>query len=299
MKALVTGGAGFIGSSLVNRLIELGHEVVVIDNLSTGKKERMNKGITFWEYDIRDKDISSFFKGVDWVFHTAALPRVPLSIRRPLETHDININGTLNVLMAAKAAKVKKFIYSSSSSAYGNQVILPLEEEMKPEPISPYGLQKYVGEHYCRNFSIHYGMSTVSLRYFNVYGPNMAFEGAYKTVVATFLEQKKNGKPLTITGDGKQTRDFTYIDDVVEANILAATSDRVGSDEVINIGKGSKQSINRIAKLIGGEVEYIRKRIEPENTLADNSKAFMMLDWSPKVEIEDGIELTKNWFESL
>lgn len=300
MKYLVTGGAGFIGSNLTDQLINDGHEVVIIDDLSTGKKENINSQAKFIELDIRNlEEIKPHFVGIDGVFHVAALPRVPLSIEDPITTHDININGTLNVLIAARDAKVKRLVYSASSSAYGNQDKMPLTEGMLPKPMSPYGIQKYVGEHYARNFALLYGLETVSLRYFNVYGPRMAMKGGYVTVMSVFLRNKRDGKKLTITGDGTQTRDFTFVGDVVRANIMAMTSDRVGNGEVLNIGGGNNQSINDIAEKIGGEVEYIDPRIEPHDTLADTSKAKELIGWQPQTQIDDGIAEAKKWFESV
>ncbi|HDY72835.1 MAG TPA: NAD-dependent epimerase/dehydratase family protein [bacterium] len=229
-KILISGGAGFIGSHLVDAMIEKGHEVFVIDNLSTGKKENINPKAKFFNLDLRNfEKIKPVFKGVDFVFHLAALARVPLSVVKPRETNEINVTATLNALVAAKDAKVKRFIYSSSSSAYGTDNDLPLKESMRASPISPYALQKYVGELYCRIFSSDlYNLPTVSLRYFNVYGPRQVEEGSYVPIMGLFLAQKKKGLPLTITEDGEQTRDFTHVSDVVNANILAMESTKVG-----------------------------------------------------------------------
>ncbi|MFA6227721.1 MAG: SDR family oxidoreductase [Patescibacteria group bacterium] len=297
MKCLVTGGAGFIGSNLVDELISQGHEVTILDNLSTGLKENINPAAKLIEADIRDLEaIHSAFIGQDWVFHLAALPRVQLSIEDPLTTHDINVNGTLNVLTAARDAKIKKLVYSASSSAYGNQDNMPLKEIMLPSPISPYAVQKYVGEHYARNFSLLYGLPTVSLRYFNAYGPRLAMSGGYVTVIAVFLQQKRDGKTMTITGDGTQTRDFTYVGDIVRANILAAQSDKVGQGEVINIGGGQNYSVNDIAQKIGGVAEYLPPRIEPHDTLADISRAQELIGWKPQIGIDDGLKNTIVWF---
>lgn len=290
MKYLVTGGAGFIGSNLADTLINQGDKVVIIDNLSTGKKENINSQAEFINADIRNlEEIKPYFNGIDGVFHVAALPRVQLSVEKPIETNDANVNGTLNVLVAAKDARVKRIVYSASSSAYGNSDVLPLKEDMKPQPMSPYGLQKYIGEEYGRIFNLFYGLEAVSLRYFNVYGPRMASEGAYLTVINNFLMQKARGEAMTITGDGEQTRDFTHVRDIVLANILAMNSDKVGKGEVINIGAGNNYSVNKIAELIGGPVTRIAPRIEPKNTLADNSKAKELLGWEPKENLEHAI----------
>ena len=291
-KIIVTGGAGFIGSHLVDALIEEGHEVLIIDNLSTGKRENINSRAKFFEADLRDfEKIRPLFEGVDFVFHQAALPRVPLSIEKPKETNDINVGGTLNTLLAAKEARVKKFIYASSSSVYGNKSELPLREDEPCSPLSPYALQKYIGELYCKIFYEIYKLPTVSLRYFNVYGPRQPREGAYVPVISIFLTQKKQGEPLTITGDGEQTRDFTHVLDVVRANILALESDKVGGGEVINIGAGKNYTINEIAKLIGGEVTYIPPRLgDIRHTLADITLAQNLLGWQPKITLEQGIK---------
>lgn len=292
-KVIVTGGAGFIGSNLTDALIEKGYEVHVIDNLSGGKREQINSKAVFHELDItKFEEIKSLFVGVDYVFHLAALPRVQFSIQYPIETNEANVVGTLNVLLAAKEAGVKKVIYSASSSAYGDQKEMPLREDMRANPKSPYGLQKYIGEMYCRVFSEVYNLPTVCLRYFNVYGPRENDEGAYALVIAKFLKQKKEGKKLTIVGDGSQTRDFTNVRDVVRANILAMEKE-VGGGEVFNIGAGRNFSVNDVARLVGGEVENIPARLEPHDTKADNSKAREKLGWVPEVKLEDGIEELK------
>ncbi|MFA5020938.1 MAG: SDR family oxidoreductase [Patescibacteria group bacterium] len=299
MKLLVTGGAGFIGSNLTDELIRQGHEVIVLDNLTTGLRENLNPEAKLIEADIRNLEaIRPAFAGIDFVFHLAALPRVQLSIEDPLTSHDININGTLNVLIAARDAKVKKVIYSASSSAYGDQSQLPLVETLLPSPMSPYGIQKYVGEHYCRNFSLLYGLPTVSLRYFNVYGPRMAATGGYVTVISIFLQAKRDGKKMTITGDGTQTRDFTYVGDVVRANIMAMAGDRAVNGEVMNIGGGHNYSMNEIAQKIGGETEYLPPRIEPHDTLADTTRAKGLIDWQPQTGLDEGLENTIKWFET-
>ncbi len=293
-KIIVTGGAGFIGSNLVDVLIDRGFEVYVIDNLAGGKKENVNRKAILHIADITDlKEISPIFKNVQYVFHCAALPRVQYSIEFPSETHNANVTGTLNVLIAAHKAKAKRVIYSASSSAYGDQDRMPLAEDMPARPKSPYGLQKHIGELYCRVWSEVYGLPTVSLRYFNVYGPRNSAEGAYALVIAKFIRQRLNNEPMTITGNGEQTRDFTNVRDVVRANILAMESSKVGKGEVINIGAGRNQAINTIAKLIGGPIAYIPARLEPKNTLADNSRAQKLLDWKPTVRIEEGIEELK------
>jgi nucleoside-diphosphate-sugar epimerase len=283
-KCLVTGGAGFIGSNLVDALIERGDEVIVLDNLTTGKRENINPQAKFYEGDMRSlEEIKPLFEGIDYVFHFAAFPRVQPSIEDPLNSNDINLNGTLNVLVAARDAKVKKVVYSASSSAYGDQSQMPLVETMPAHPLSPYGLQKYMGELYCRLFSEIYGLPTVCLRYFNVYGKRQALEGAYCLVMGIFVKQRLEGKPMTIVGDGEQRRDFTYVGDVVSANILAAGSEKAVKGEAINVGRGKNYSVNELAEMIGGPTEAMPARIEPRETLADTSLARELLGWEPKM----------------
>lgn len=300
-KAIVTGGAGFIGSNLTDALLERGYEVHVIDNLSGGKRENLNPKAIFHEKDIRNlADIAPIFENSKFVFHLAALPRVQYSIEHPDVTSEVNVMGMQNVLIASDRARVARVVYSASSSAYGDSAVMPLHEDLPANPKSPYGLQKYVGELYCRLWSEVYGLPTVSLRYFNVYGPKLDPEGAYALVIGRFLKQRAEGKPLTITGDGTQTRDFTHVRDVVRANILAAESDeldeKVGRGEVINIGAGENCTINRLAELIGGEIEHIAPRLEPHDTLADNALAKKLLDWEPTVTLEEGIAELKTIF---
>src|SRR3989344_5524717 len=292
-KILVTGGAGFIGSNLVDALIEKGHDVLIIDNLSTGKKENINKKADFIEEDLRNYDkIHPLFEGVDFVFHEAALPRIPLSIEKPQESNDINIKGTLNALVAAKFFGVKKFIYAASSSALGSNASIPIREDSQCYPLNPYALQKYVGELYCKIFFDIYGLPTVSLRYFNVYGPRQPREGSYTPVIGIFLTQNKMGQSLTITGDGGQTRDFTHVYDVVRANILAMKSEKAGSGETINIGGGCNYSVNAIASLVSSETSHIPMRPgEMRDTLADIAKAKELLGWQPEIGLEEGIKM--------
>jgi nucleoside-diphosphate-sugar epimerase len=298
MKAIVTGGAGFVGSHLVDALIERGFDVVVIDNLSIGKKENINPKATFYQEDIRNLEkIKPIFNGADYVFHLAARTRIPFSIEFPQESHTNNAFGTLNILIAARDAGVKKVIFSSSSSVYGHQEKLPLHEEMIPLPKSPYAFQKFIGEQYCRLFHELYKLPSVCLRYFNVYGPRISFEGSYILVIGRFLQQRLNNESLTIEGDGEQTRDFTHVKDVIMANILAAESDKVGKGEVINIGAGNNHSIKKIAELIGGEIANLPSRAgDMRHTLADVSRAKELLGWEPTVHIEEGIAELKEWF---
>jgi len=291
MKTLVTGGAGFIGSHLVDRLVKDGHQVTIIDNLSTGFKKNINPRAKFVLADIKNlAQIKKHFQGQDYVFHLAALSRVYPSIEDPLLANENNIKGTLNVLLASKKAQVKKVIYSASSACYGANKP-PLREDMLSDPDSPYALSKYVGEEYCQLFTKLYGLDTIILRYFNVYGSRTDPDGDYATVIPIFLRQKANGEPLTITGDGSKKRDFTYIDDVVEANIKAMRLKRKGNAEIINIGVGKNYTINQLAKMIGGKNIHIPARPgEAKTTLADNSKAWQILKWKPKIDLEEGIK---------
>ena len=232
-------------------------------------------------------------QGADVVYHTAAVPRVPYSIEHPIETTDENVTGTVSVLTAAARAKVRRVVYSASGSAYGEQAVLPLVETMVANPVNPYGLQKYVGELFAKLWSETYGIETVSLRYFNVYGPGMDPNGAYALAIGKFALARKNNEPITIFGDGTVTRDFTHVSDVVRANLLAAGSPNVGKGEVINIGAGRNISIKALADMFGGEITYGPARIEAHDSLADNRKAKELLGWEPTVTVEDGIATLK------
>lgn len=299
-KYLVTGGAGFIGTNIVKQLLADGHEVVVLDNYEGGKREdRIQKGAKYVEGDIRsDADLDSVCVGLDGIFHLAALPRVTYSVENPELTHDVNVNGTLKVLLAAKKHKVKRVIFSSSSSAYGDQEKMPLVEDiMIKNPVSPYALHKLIGEHYCRLFSQLYGVETVSLVYFNVYGPYFDPDGAYALVIGRFIKQVKNGEPMTVCGDGEMWRDYTHVSDIARANILAMASPNVGKGEVINIGNGHPYSVNELVKLIGGKFVFVPPRPgDILRTEADYSKAKELLGWEPTITLPDGIaQLKKEW----
>ena len=293
MKCLVIGGAGVIGSNLVDRLIQDEHEVQVWDNLSTGKRNNINPLANFINcditksYDARKVQMDNFKPDV--VFHLAAMARVQPSIENPIEYHDANVNGMLNVLNMCVECGVKKFVFSSSSSVYGDAEQVPTTEECKLNPISPYALHKLIGEQYCRLYSKLYGIETVSLRYFNVYGERQLLEGAYCLVMGIFTQQRLEGKPMTINGDGEQRRDFTYVGDVVEANVKVATMKANFNGDVFNIGNGDNRSVNEIADMIGGDRIHRDPVIEPKETLANNSKARFLLDWKPTTEIEDWI----------
>ena len=293
MKYVVVGGAGFIGSNIVDKLVEQNHEVVIIDNLSTGKMGNVNPKASIEYLDISNtKECPSMIEimsGADTVFLLAAKARVQPSIENPVEYEENNTIGTLNVLKCASDAGVRRVVYSASSSAYGNTDKLPSVESDPVNPLSPYGAQKYYGEVMCKMFSEVYGLETVSLRYFNIYGERQNVGGAYAMVIGIFVDQLLNGKPMTIRGDGEQRRDFTYVGDVVNANILASQSENVGNGEVINIGNGDNRSINDIADMIGGDKVNVEPVIEPKETLANNSLAEELLGWKPTQNIEDWI----------
>lgn len=293
MKFVVTGGAGFIGSNLVDYLVEEGYEVEVIDNFSSGKKENCNSNVIYHRIDLSDEknftNIKNIIKNVDGVFHLAAFPRVQESIDNPIKFEKNNTLSTVNILKACSDVGVKRLVYSASSSAYGNTVSLPSREKDPIDPISPYAMQKYYGEVCCRMFSQVYNIETVSLRYFNVYGERQSLDGAYALVMCVFAKQRLNNLPLTIRGDGNQRRDFTHVRDIARANLLAMTSTKVGKGDVINIGNNDNRSVNQIAEMIGGPTINIDPVVEPKETLADNGKARDLLGWEPKVIIEEWV----------
>lgn len=294
MKIIVTGGAGFIGSHIVDDLVLGGYEVHIVDNMSAGKEENINPKAIMHKVDIRDRDqLMKIFEGARYVFHEAAMPRVQYSIENPTETNDVNVNGLLCVLEACRQNKVKRLIFASSSAIYGEPDVLPTREDMPINPMSPYAVHKYIGEIHLKLYAKIYGLETVCLRYFNVYGPRMNPDGAYPLVIGYFMKLLSQGKLLSITGDGTQTRDFVNVKDVARANLLAMKSDKVGKGEVVNIGGGERFSINYIAELIGGNVEYIAPRIEPHDTESDISKAKELLNWAPSVSLEEGIKEIK------
>lgn len=310
IKCLVTGGAGFIGSHLVDRLLELGHEVIVIDDFSSGKKENLeqhkdNLNLKIFTKNICDKDIEDLFKNVSVVFHVAAIPRVQFSIEFPKKTNEVNISGTLNILEAARKAGVKRFVYSASSSAYGDQEKLPLIEKMNPNPMSPYALQKLGGEYYCKLYNLLFGMETICLRYFNIYGPRQDPLGGYACLIPKSINLVLSGQSPEIYGDGEQTRDFTYVKDIVEVNILAATTNNEKAfGQVFNVGNNNNLSVNYIVKtiirIVGNidiKPEYKPPVIEPKDTLADTTKIKKILKWQPKFNFENGIEETIEWFK--
>lgn len=296
MKCLVTGGCGFIGSHLVDQLITLGHEVIVLDDLSTSCGDHLNPAATLIEGSITDADlVNSTTKGIDWLFHTAAWARIPRSIDDPIGTHHVNVNGSLNVFHAARINRVRRVINSSSSSVYGDQPTHLMHEDMLPQPKSPYALQKLIGEQYASMFARLFNMQVVSLRYFNVYGPRQTTEGAYVLVIPHFLKLHNKGQVLTVHGNGNQTRGYTHVFDAVRANVLAATADlpcRQGI--VLNIGPREETSVNDIAALVGGEVEHIipnpRAEFEELRKSADNTKAKALIGWEPRIPLDQGIK---------
>jgi len=292
MKVLVTGGAGFIGSNLVNKLVELDYQVEVIDN-NLSDAGKINKKANYHQYDLSDvnnlNQVSRILNSVDSVFHLAAKARVQPSINDPVGYELNNTLSTINILKACVDSDVRRFVYSSSSSVYGDNDNMPLQESFKPNPLSPYAAQKYYGEILCNTFAKVYGIETVSLRYFNVYGEGQNIGGAYSLVIGIFFDQMLKGKPLTIRGDGTQKRDFTYVGDVVNANILASKSRMVGSGEVLNIGNGDNRTINQIADLFDVEKKYIEPVLEPKKTLADIKLAKDLLNWEPTTSVDSWI----------
>jgi UDP-glucose 4-epimerase len=299
-KCLVIGGAGFIGSNLVDVLVEKGYSVRIIDDLSTGKLDNINHAADFVEADISEDGVedtlSPYFDGADYVFHLAAMARVQPSIEDPVRYDAVNVGGTLRMLKLAADHNVEKFIFSSSSSVYGEPDYTPTDEEHPKNPMSPYAANKLIGEVYCKMFSEVYDLPTVCLRYFNVYGERQPLEGAYALVMGIFADKLLKGKPMTINGDGEQRRDFTYVKDVVNANILAAESDDAGYGESYNVGNNDNRSVNQLADLLGGDRVTADPVIEPNITLANNDKISKVLGWKPTVVLDDWIP---GWKKSI
>ncbi|MBI2868994.1 MAG: SDR family oxidoreductase [Chloroflexi bacterium] len=304
-RVVVTGGAGFIGSHLAEKIAELGFSVLIVDNLSTGKMANIDSllrrpGAEFVQASITDLPaLRKLLQGVSYVFHEAALARVPRSVADPLGTNETNITGTLNTLIAARENGVRKVIYAASSSAYGETSIMPLREDMPVNPISPYAVSKLTGEHYCDVFRRIYGLSTASLRYFNVYGPRQDAESQYSTVIPAFISRAQQDLPPVIHGDGGQSRDFTFIDDVVRANVLALENNAEG---VFNIGAGRNTTVNQLAgmvlKAMGKSLKPVHEAPrpgDPRETLADISRA-RNFGWEPRWALEDGIRETVKKF---
>lgn len=295
MKCVVTGGCGFIGSHLVDALVARGDEVTALDDFSTGDRDFLNPAATLVEGSITDAALlRSALDGAGAVFHTAAMASVPLSVDDPAGTHEVNATGTLNVLQAAREGGVGRVVFSSSSSVYGEQDSPIMREDMTPRPMSPYGLQKLIGEQYGGLFAQLFGMRVVSLRYFNVYGPRQPAGGAYALVVPQFLKLRAAGKPLTVYGDGHQTRSYVHVDDVVRANLLAADADLpAGEGVALNVGSGEETSVNEIAALIGGTVEHVtpnpRGAFEEQRKCADHARAGALIGWEPRIPFAEGL----------
>ncbi len=305
---LVTGGAGFIGSHLVRRLVAEGAAVRVVDNLSTGQLDRLKdlrKSIEFIEGDLADVRLSDEVAGgVECVFHQAAVPSVQRSVRDPIATNRANVTATLNLLESCRRAGVRRFVYAASSSAYGDTEVLPKSEAMSPNPLSPYALQKLVGERYCGLYHDLYGLETVSLRYFNVFGPDQDPYSQYSAVIPKFISALSAKEPITVFGDGEQSRDFTYVDNVVEANLLAS---RVGDapGKVFNIGCGKRISLNKLIQLlecilgVKSTVIYAEARSgDVRHSLADIALGRRILGYSPKIMVEEGLRNTVKAMEA-
>jgi len=289
-KVIITGGAGFIGSHLVDNLIEQGTKVIVLDNYSTGKTKNNNPKACYINTDITTLNPNTFLKeetDIDIIFHLAAKTTVQESINKPKYYNNVNVKGTLNILELAKNLNVKRVVFSSSSSVYGNAKT-PTSENHPLNPLSPYALNKLIGEQYCKLYSEIYNIDTVCLRYFNVYGDRMNNEG-YKLVFPLFKEQMLNNKPLTINNDGEQRRDFVHVDDIIRANILVAKHGSNFKGDIYNIGNGKNYSINEIANMFGGKKQYGNKVIEPYETLAETSKIDLDLNFQPKKDLKQWI----------
>ena len=294
-KAVVTGGAGFIGSHLVDALLRSGYAVSVIDSLVAGKKENVPAGVSLHVVDVRDAEaLPALLADADVVFHLAALPSVEYSLKKPVEAHSVNVTGTVNVL--AMVGNGTRVVLASSAAVYGNTDVPVVSEDLPAAPVNPYGLHKYVSERYLSLANILYGTQTVSLRFFNAYGPRLDPEGPYAAVVGRFLKLSKEGKPLTIVGDGNQTRDFVHVYDIAAALVQAGESPLVGKGEVINIGTGRGTSVNELAAAFGGEREYLPPRKEILTSCADVSRAKDLLGFTASVSLADGITgLKQEW----
>ncbi len=300
MKSLVTGGAGFIGSNLVDHLLSKGHEVIVLDNFYTGKKKNLShnlkKNLKVIKVDIsKNKKLDKYFKDVNYVFHLAALANFIQSIKYPKKFYKVNVIGTLNILKAAKKAKIKKFIYAASASFYGTPKKFPTSEKAKIKLPHPYASTKWRAEKLIMRWSKIYKLPSISLRLFNVYGPRINTLDGYKSVFGFFIDQKLKKKPLTIIGDGNQTRDFIHVQDTASAMLKSALSKKEG--KIYNVGFGKETKINYIAKLFGGKIKYISpKYLETKRSLADINKIKKELKWKPKISIEKGVKKFLNFY---
>jgi len=307
-RVLVTGGAGFIGSNLTEALLKRGDSVRVLDNFSTGKRENLFFGKAYpfpeiIEGDIRDLSICrAAVRGVEYLFHEAALPSVQQSVEDPLTSNSVNVEGTLNVLLAARDARVKRVIYASSCAIYGDDPTLPKREDMAPMPLSPYALQKHIGEQYCRLFFQLYRLETVSLRYFNIFGPKQDPTSVYSAVIPKFIVSLLQGRSPIVFGDGEQSRDFTYIDNVIQANLLAMSADHL-QGEVVNVACGEKMSLNQLLEvlkeIVGSEIPAVYKpprEGDVRHSFADVRKAKEVLDYFPRVDRAEGLRRTVEYF---
>lgn len=293
MKYVVTGGAGFIGSNLVDRLLSEDHEVIILDNLSTGSIDNLSKKAkeSFVFKDVAmalPQELNRICKDANGIFHMAALPNVQYSIENPVGTFNANLVSTMKMLEVAKYHSIK-FIYSGSCSCYGNAINTPTNENESIKPLSPYALNKYQGEEYCKLYSEIYNINAVCLRYFNVYGDRMTNTGAYRSVLSVFFDSYNKKQPLNIVNDGEQKRDFVHVSDVVRANILAMNTE-LKVKMPFNIGSGKNYSVNEIANMFGAEKKYGEKRVEPKETLANIGRAKLLLKWEPKTKLEEWIK---------
>ena len=307
--ALVTGGAGFIGSHIAAALVGQGARVRIVDDLSTGHPENIDEiggTVDFVQASLADNEkLASALEDVELVFHEAAIPSVPRSVEKPVETHEASVNATFSLLLAARDQRVRRVIYAASSSAYGDQVESPKQEDMRPDPLSPYAVAKLVGEYYCQVFSRVYALETVSLRYFNVFGPRQDPSSQYSGVISRFISALLNGERPVIYGDGEQSRDFTYVSNVVDANLLAAES-VAAIGRVINIANGRSVTINHVLELLKeltGRTEVKAEHAPPRrgdvrDSLADLTLARALLGYNPSVSLEDGMRLTLDWWKT-
>ena len=294
LKSVITGGAGFIGSNLTDHLVRIGHKVVVLDNFVSSKRSNLShhkkKNVKIVKIDIsKSENLHKYFKGADYVFHLAALAEIIPSIKNPTKYFNNNVIGTLKVAEAANKVKIKKLIYAASSSCYGTPKKLPTSEKDEINLKNPYAVTKFIGEEIIMNYAEMFKMPSISLRFFNVYGPRLNVSSQYGAVISNFLFQKKNNKPLTIVGDGKQTRDFIHVDDLVNAFLKILKSKY--TNKIYNLGSGKKTSINSIARIFNGKKKFIPMRPgEPKDSLANISKLKKDINWKPKISIEQGIK---------
>lgn len=308
-KYLITGGAGFIGSNIVRKLLELGEEVRVLDNLSTGKIENIKpflEKIEFIEGDFTDLEVAKKgVEGIEYVLHQGAIPSVPRSVDDPLKTNNANVLGTLNMLVASRDRGVKRFVYAASSSAYGDSAVMPKEENMNVAPMTPYAIQKLTGEQYCQSFYRLYGLETVCLRYFNVFGPNQDPESVYSAVIPLFIKKILKGEAPVIYGDGDISRDFTYVDNNIDANLKACLAPKEVAGEVINIATGYEisldQLVEKINEILGTKIKPVYKegrKGDIKHSLADISKAKKLLGYEPLINFDEGLKRTVEFYKN-